>query len=237
MNTPSKFIQIPVLRGFTEIECIWQLAQKHNSMICGGYARYCCSQLQKPAPAGDVDLFPQADNCLEGLKADLEKIGFSIKHENEVSITYAHLKKHTDPRWIVCPTIQVIKPVIQGAIVTVGPIEEVLNNFDFTVVRVALLSPKLALADEDFLKDDSSWRLHLKNIHCPISSTLRCVKYSKKGYWLPTTETMKLFLDWNERGPDYQNKLLDLLGKMKTPEGEEPSQKDIDELEKMMNID
>jgi hypothetical protein len=133
--------------------------------------------------------------------------------------------------------IQVIKPVIQGAIVTVGTMEEILNNFDFTIVRAGLVSPEQGIADSDFLEHDKAWKLVFKNIHCPISSTFRAIKYSKKGYWMGLSESVKLFLDWNERGEEYQAKLLDLIGKMKTPEGEEPNKEDIEELEKLMNVD
>ncbi len=115
--------------------------------------------------------------------------------------------------------------------------EEVLNNFDFTIVRAAILNPTTALVDEDFIADDKAFKLKLKNIHCPISSTMRCIKYSKKGYWLGLGESVKLFLDWNERGPEYQQKLIGLIDAMKTPEGEEPNKEDIEELEKLMNID
>lgn len=237
MKENSTFVQIPILRGFQEIACLWELAQQFNSMICGGYARYCCSQTRHPPQASDVDLFPQSDDASAKLVEAIKKIGFEVKHENEISVTFAHLKEHADPKWLVCPSIQVIKPVLQGAIVTVGTMEDILNNFDFTIVRVGLLSPNTALADADFVADDKGWKLRLKNIHCPISSTLRCVKYSKKGFWLSAMETTKLFVDWTERGPEYQTKLLDLIAKMKGPDGSEPSKEDIEELEKLMNID
>lgn len=237
MKIESTFIETPLLRGFSEIALVWELAQKHGSMICGGYARYCASQLRHPAPASDVDLFPQSDSGHEALVAEVKAIGFTVKHENEISVTFGHLEKHDDPRWLICPTIQVIKPILQGAIVTVGPMRDILNNFDFTIVRAAILNPTTALVDQDFLEDDRARRLHLKNIHCPISSTMRCIKYSKKGFWLSLMESVKLFRDWSERGEEYQAKLTDLIGKMKTPEGEEPNKEDIEELEKLMNID
>ena len=237
MKENSTFVKLPVLRGFKEIEPIWELAQKYGSMICGGYARYCLSQRAKPIPAGDVDLFPQSEENHDKLLAAIKEIGFPVKHENEISVTFKNMEKHENPRWVICPTIQVIKPVVEGAIVTVGPMEEILNNFDFTIVRAGLLNADEGLADSDFVEDDKSCKIHIKNIHCPISSTLRCIKYSKKGYWLSASETCKLFIDWDERGPDYKIKLLDLIAKMKTPEGEEPNKEDIEELEKLMNID
>lgn len=237
MKTNSTFVQIPILRGFAEIAPVWELAQKHGSMICGGYPRYCASQLRQPPVASDVDLFPQSGTEHESLVADIKSIGFTVKHENEISVTFKVLEKHDDYRWTVCPVIQIIKPVLEGAIVTVGTMEEILNNFDFTIVRAAILNPTTVLADQDFIEDDKGWKLRLKNIHCPVSSLMRCIKYSKKGYWLGLMECTKLFIDWDDRGDTYKVKLIDLIGKMKTPEGEEPNKEDIEELEKLMNID
>lgn len=237
MQINSTFVELPIVRGFSEISALWPITQKHNAMICGGYARYCLSQVPHPPVSGDVDLFPQSADSHTGLIAELKSIGFEIKHENEISVTFKKIEEHTDFRWMVCPIVQVIKPVIKGSIVTVGTMQEVLNNFDFTIVRAGLLSPTTGLADSEFLEHDKTFKLVFKNIHCPISSTFRTIKYCKKGYWMGLTECVKLFLDWNERGPDYQNKLLELIGKMKTPAGEGPSKKDIEELEALMNID
>lgn len=237
MKIDSTYVTLPIMRGFSEIALLWEIAQKHSSMVCGGYARYCLSQLPKPHPAGDVDLFPQSDESSAALIAELKGIGFKVKHENEISLTFVRLETHADPRGLICPIVQVIKPVLKGAIVTVGEMREILNNFDFTIVRAALVSPTEGIADQDFIEDDKAWKLRLKNIHCPISSLHRCVKYSKKGYWLGLAESVKLFMDWNERGRDYQWKLMDLIGKMKGPNGEEPNKEDIEELERLMNID
>lgn len=237
MRITSDYVTLPIMRGFSEIALLWELSQKHNSMICGGYARYCLSQVAKPFHASDADLFPQSEEASAGIVEELKGLGFKVKHENEISVTFSRREDHENPRWRVCPTIQIIKPVIQGAIVTVGPVRDVLDNFDFTIVRAAITSPLEGIADADFLEDDSSCKLRLKNIHCPISSLMRCVKYSKKGYWLGVRESVKLFLDWNERGPEYQEKLVDLVMKMKGPNGEEPSKADIEELEKLMNVD
>lgn len=225
------------MRGFSEISLVWKLAQKHRAMICGGYARYCASQLPNPAPAGDCDLFPQSEDGHLALIEELKAIGFEIKHENEISVSFQRLEKHDDPRWLVCPKLQVIKPMTEGAIVTVGKMEDVLNNFDFSIVRAGILDHETVMVDSQFLEDDKAWRLRLMNIHCPISSTMRCIKYSKKGYWLGVGESVRLFLDWNERGAEYQAKLIDLIGKMKGPNGEEPSKEDVEELEKLMNVD
>lgn len=237
MNTTSSFVHTPILRGFQEIQCIWEIAQRFNSAICGGYARYCVSRHRDPIKAGDVDLFPQSVESSALLIESLKENGLKVEHENEISVTFEHCNSHDDPRWLACPRVQVIKPILEGSIVTVGTIEEILNNFDFTVTRAAIINPTTGIVDQDFHADDEKFRLVLKNIHCPISSTMRCVKYSKKGFWLPLIECVKLFNDWTELGEDYRQKLLDAIGKMHKQDGTEPTQEEIDELEKLMNID
>lgn len=128
-----------------------------------------------------------------------------------------------------------IKPIREGKIVASGEMKEILENFDFTVIRCGFTSSQEILVDADFLHDEERKILRLKNIHCPISSTLRCMKYAAKGYWLKPFETLKLFLDWDSRSDEYRNKLVDFLEKSK--EGEGLSKEDITELEALMRID
>jgi len=128
-----------------------------------------------------------------------------------------------------------IKPIREGKIVASGEMKEILENFDFTVIRCGFTSSQKILVDADFLHDEERKILRLKNIHCPISSTLRCMKYAAKGYWLKPFETLKLFLDWDSRSDEYRNKLVDFLEKSK--EGEGLSKEDITELEALMRID
>jgi len=151
-----------------------------------------------------------------------------------MAVTY---KKVKDPASSLfqSPIIQIIKPVKEGKIVATGTLTDILENFDFTVVRCGLLSPNSALVDADFEHDEPRRILRLKNIHCPISSTLRCMKYSKKGYWLPPMQAVRLFLDWDLRGLDWKSKLMDFLRQAESGEG--LTKKDIDELEAMMRVD
>ncbi len=95
MKIESQFKEVPILRGFAEIAPIWELAEKHGSMICGGYARYCASQQCNPPKASDVDLFPQSDAGHEQLIAAIQAIGFEIKHENDISVTFKTLETPT----------------------------------------------------------------------------------------------------------------------------------------------
>lgn len=234
---------IPLIRGFKEIEKFYNIAQECNAVICGGYARYCASPLptKKVIVAGDVDIFPKTPEATDNVKAKLIELGFEVVHENHVSITLNPEKKNKK-KLAMYPTPQIIKPVIEGKIVAMGTMEQILENFDFTVVRAGLLSNTQVMVDEDFESDETNKILRLKNIHCPVSSLLRCCKYVRKGYFLKPSQALKLFLDWNNRGVDYQNRLIQLFmesekGKKSEENPDGMTQKEIDELEALLRID
>ena len=234
------FKTIPILRGFSEISVIYELAVKHDCVICGGYPRYCASprKTSRVKPASDVDLFPKSEQACDNILNALKGLGYAVKHENHISYTLTPRKdKRKELNYI--PTPQIIKPIIEGRVVTLGTTEEILRNFDFTIVRAAIVSPTEVMVDEDFEEDELNNILHLKNIHCPISSLLRCCKYAKKGYFMRPAEALKLFLDWTERGPEYQQKIAELF--IKSSQGKDKfggiTQKEIDELEALLHID
>jgi hypothetical protein len=236
---PEGWVQIPIRRGIFEITRLLDLRDKCGGRIIGGYARWCCSERQSLHRANDVDVFPIAekegddtDAIFQSWKAALVVEGLKVKHENEVSISYEI--PETGP-FMACPTIQIIKPTKIGAIVTEGTIEEVLGNFDFTVVRVALNPDRLtATAWASFIEDDNKGLLRLLNIHCPISSLLRVCKYARKGYYCRPAEAMKLFFDWDARTPEYKGKMLELFEKGNMGE---ISKQEIEELEKLLHVD
>jgi hypothetical protein len=131
---------------------------------------------------------------------------------------------------------------LRGAIVTLGTMEEILENFDFTVVRAGILNSKEVMVDEDFENDEKHLYLRLKNIHCPISSLLRCCKYARKGYFMRPIEALKLFNDWTDRGDEYRSRMVELfgmsgLGKKSEDNPNGMAQEEIDELESLLRID
>jgi len=235
------FKKVRLLRGFTEIQEFFALAEKHQAVICGGYARYCASPRKEPVKAGDVDFFPKTEDGVAGMQKDLEEMGFELRHENHVSITMRP-KPCEEEKLAYLPTPQIIKPVVEGKIVTLGSVEEILENFDFTIVRAAIISSTEVLVDEEFMVDEAKMILRLRNIHCPVSSLLRCCKYARKGYFMRPGETLKLFNDWTDRGDDYKLRLLDLFKKSADGEFSEDNpggmtREEIDELEGLLRID
>jgi hypothetical protein len=227
------FETVNIVRGFTEIEPVYNVLREFNAFICGGYVRYMASSRIKPAPAGDVDIYSNDSNVYNELISKLRRVGrLRKKHENDVSVTF-HQPKSGPFQY--CPTIQLIKPIRDGAIVAVGSMREILSNFDFSVVRCGLVSPTEALVDRNFLNDERDAKLRLKNIHCPISSTLRCMKYARKGYYMRPMETLKLFVDWTNRDEEYRQKIIAFLEKSEGPDG--LTNEEIEEFEAMMRID
>lgn len=77
-------------------------------------------------------------------------------------------------------------------------------------------------------------KLRILNIHCPISSLLRVMKYARKGYYMRPVEALKLFNDWQQRDPDYRDRMKELFT---TGQFGKITKEEIDELEKLMRVD
>lgn len=235
---PEGWIQIPILRGIFEIQPLLDLCDRHGGYVIGGYARFCCSTADRLVKAGDVDIFPvgadeaESQRVYDGWFKALTDAGLKVKHENNVSLTYE--KPEAEP-FNRCPTIQLIKPIEEGAIVTRGTVEEILSNFDFTVVRVAINRDRqTATAWASFPKDEKHRKLRILNIHCPISSLLRVMKYGRKGYYMRPVEALKLFVDWERRTPEYRQGISNAFEKSQFGK---LSQTEIDELEALLRVD
>ena len=229
------YVKSKIYRGFQEIKYIFDIikSQNLNCFICGGYVRYMCSPKRNPYQAGDVDIYSHTQKDFDILLKILKKDNMSVKFENDVSVTFANLNDRKHPLFI-SPTIQLIKPLKQGAMVLKGTMEDILDNFDFTVVRCGLINENKAIVDADFEHDEIKSLLRIKNIHCPISSTLRCMKYAKKGYWMTPFESLKLFINWENRDDSYRMKIIDMVKKF---EDNGITKEEIEKLEALMRID
>ena len=180
----------------------------------------------------DIDVYCETEDVFGILQKALEAANLEVRHENNISLTY---EGKEDGDYAYMPPIQLIKPMQEARIVSFGNKKTILENFDFTVIRAAILTPEEVMVDADFMHDEKHTLLRLKNIHCPVSSTLRCMKYSRKGYYLRPFECLKLFIDWSDRSDEYRLKLIDFLEKASENDG--LSKEEVDELEAMMRID
>lgn len=207
---PTIFVRVPIVRGFDKVYPYW-LLWNEIAHFCGGYPRFCASPLVTPVEAGDFDVFPKDQEAYDRIVADCKRMGLTIGWESSVAVTY---QSAPAGRFKDCPDLQIVKPVNQGAIVAQGSVEDILNNFDFTVVRAAIVSPQECLVDLDFIQDEATKKLNIKNIHCPIGSTLRFMKYAKKGYKAQASDVLELFKDWDARSKEYKDSLLEGIPKL-----------------------
>lgn len=228
----SDLVRIKVRRGATELKGVINRAENYGMLIIGGYVRWMCSTRYNVERPGDVDLFPKEEGNEEAFHEYLLSKGFEVRHESEVAYTY---NRHERLPYRLWPNLQVIKGFRDGATVTVGSLEEIINNFDFTVVRVGLINKTYALADPDFKKDEEAKRLRWKNIHCPISAVIRACKYVKKGYSVRPMEVLRLFHDWDDRSDEYKERLGELF--LASQNEEEFSDEQLFELERLLRID
>jgi hypothetical protein len=206
------FKKLKIIRGFTEIKSLFELIKDKNVFICGGYARYAMSPNKNPSITEDCDLYCQDVETFESMKKLFIEKNFTVKHENEISLVLD--VPVNNPDFVACPKVNLIKPRKEYRVVTQGSVEEILENFDFTVCRCAILNENEGLVDELFENDESKKFLRIMNIHCPISSAIRFCRYYKKGYWSKPIQILKLFLDWNNRDQSYRDTLIDAITKI-----------------------
>lgn len=237
----NNLVEVKIIRGFTEIKPLWKLVSSLGGMICGGYPRYMCSAAKHPAEATDVDVFTPSEEAFKKISEELKKL-FPASHESEISESFFPRNNENCPaEWLSCPKIQLIKPRDEEKLKTTGTFEEVLDNFDYTVVRIGVKDDNTCLADENFENDEKHKYLKIVNIHCPVNSVFRLAKYVSKGYKAKPIEILKLFNDWEQRGQEYREKLVELLTKANEynpdEEGSGLSQEERELLYKLMAVD
>lgn len=200
-----------VIRGQEIIAPVYSLFK--DTKIIGGFARWAVSPAVNPIPSGDIDLYSLNQEVYKANREILSGLGYKKPLiDRNVAATYVFDKG----RLKGLPPIQLIVPMKDARTITEGPMEEIINNFDFTVVRVGIeVNMIFAQADEDFVKDEMSRTIRIKNIHCPISAVKRIAKYIKKGYYIEPIEILKLYDDWDARGPGYKQELIEGLNLLK----------------------
>jgi hypothetical protein len=225
------FKETSVLRGQDIIGGLYNDLHTRCHFL-GGFIRWMCSPLLDPVEAGDIDIYPKTMEDYSYI------VGCINSHSRECfeSPVAATFKATNHGRFAGLPSIQVIKPENKGAIVASGGLEDILNNFDFSVVRAGLLSLNTALVDVNFSEDEYSKHLRVETIHCPISSTLRMIKYGKKGYTTDATQIIKLFNDWDNRDTDYKESLINGIPKL-SDDKNKLSEKDREKLLNLIYID
>ena len=176
--------------------------------VAGGYARYLLVD-GAPKPE-DIDVFLKDRNYFDAIKADLERIGYSVQQESIAAITYDLSISDGVP-------VQLVKPlnheVFRGR---TGTVEEVLSTFDFTVNQFALevvngSTEVLSYVGAGSYDDQTSKRLIIVHNSSPMALIYRMMKYAGKGYWMPRSEAAKLFIGWDNQSDQMKKWVYDSL--------------------------
>jgi len=183
------------------------IIEENMGFIAGGCARYYASPNDEPGEFSDVDIFCQGKD-LEAARTNFMAIDRILNrhdctklHTSPNALTYAY--QHTAQR------IQLIVPFENPSMKTFGEPCEVMDQFDFTVVKAAfksLTSTKM-LVHKNFMEDEKAKRLIITHINSPIAVAQRVVKYGKKGYFCPLPQMIKLFNDWSDRSDEYKDRM------------------------------
>lgn len=136
--------------------------------------------------------------------------------------------------------VDLIKPREDRYMKTFGAVKTVLSRFDFSVCRAAVFklgepSPVL-LADTKFEDDIKYKTLRIQNIVCPISTVKRIGKYATYGYSIGAGQIVKLFVEWSNRPPEDNLRLIDLLYKSSNTD-EDLTDDELGELRQILYID
>jgi len=163
------------------------LNQVEGSYICGGAVR-AFSNWQighdEDSKINDVDFYFINEEALKKAVAILEKGGYEEGEYGEVATTERAI---TYVGGWDCPAIQLIK-FVHGTLI------EVLDEFDFTIVKAGASSHEW-IENNDYLSNLKSKLLRYTGSKLPLSSLIRVMKYVKRGYKIPALETVAIIKD------------------------------------------
>jgi len=202
-----------------------------HGFIAGGYAR---DIILGTHTSTDIDIFCYKDDAIYPEPIDTDVFEWQGDIINSIKgLGYEYKRQLPNALEFLLPCkdgkhnrnfrkVQLIIPFKNEWMQTYGRVDEVIGQFDFTVVMAALdaftssrvtadgveyTSCFYTFEDEDFRKDSKKKRLYIRHINCPIAVAMRVNKYSAKGFFIGPKEIIKLFKEWNNRPESYRKRL------------------------------
>lgn len=162
-----------------------------GTYICGGAVRayHNWQANADDAEVRDVDMYFVNRPALDIAANMLKLSGLTEVANTERAVTFIYGDK---------PAIQLIKFVY-------GTIEEVLNEFDYTIVKAGA-TLTMMVKHTDYGKDLKDRVLHYYGSRLPMASMSRAIKYARYGYKLPAKDMVAVLMDIN-RTVDFSNPL------------------------------
>jgi len=131
----------------------------------------------------DVDFYFANEEVFKKAVTILEKSNYFEEGNTERAVTYYG--------GFHCPRIQLIKFVY-------GTLTEVLEEFDFTIVKAGISSTKL-VEHNDYHTNLEYRLLRYTGSRLPLASLARASKYVKYGYKFPALEMVAIVKDINAK--------------------------------------
>lgn len=190
----SNYLPVLVHRGQDYINEIFE--RVGFVYLAGGFARWACSPHKEPIPFGDIDLAVANEDHFKMVDSKLKKWLDGPINDTPNARTY----KFADT------TLQLIKPFFKA-----DSLEGILDQIDFSVVRVGIKSATEAIADPNFKEDETNQVLRIKFLDNSLGSLQRIIKYSLKGYKIADVELIKLLDAWRNQPAIQRSTVLDYV--------------------------
>ncbi len=227
IDETDKFINVPLLKKgrdvLNEILDVCELIEKHDASILGGFARYCASESTTSNQVSDIDIFFKSQLQFNQFIGDFYKFKnvkfnkyykntrYNKTYESGNSITF---EINVDNIAVKC--LQLIKPIDDNKILTVGEPEKIMSRFDFSITKAWIdKSFQHVRIDKNLLNDDLHKKIRVLKIESPITALLRIQKYAKKGYHASPVEILNILKDWDSKNSEYKEKMYNIVSETK----------------------
>lgn len=218
-------------RAFPAIFKLMNAVFETENYIAGGFARYLLSPRANPDPPDDIDIFCK-DERTYSLLLDRLTREFPKMIMEEGSISTSFYEKPSALEGDVATTfrpeiskqgsldmpypIQLIKPFPSGdhgfSTRLGGDVLDLLDDFDFAVTKVALISNTRSVEHIAFENAETTKTLFSTSpVTRPLGMLTRASKYSKKGYRLSPNEIAKILLAWDNFSPEVKQKAVKMM--------------------------
>lgn len=190
----TDLVKVQARRGLGLVGPLLQVIDG-KGWVAGGFARWCCSPNENPAPTADLDVFFGSD---EDYFAVVEALTLMGAHATRTMPYLTQMNVERAFPGVGLPEVQLIKPFIDG-VRHWGPAkEDVVRQIDLSVCRIALDGSgyATATADQQFLADETDRRVRFVRINYAPAVIRHAFKYAVKGYKITDSESIKLLESW-----------------------------------------
>ena len=189
-------ISNPIYSGLWKIEKAVQrgqhaiaLAKELKGLLAGGYARWCIAPNPEDVPRPeDCDLF--FDNIEDYLDA---RNALAARGFRYVKGTLLGEQWNPPEKSKILLPIHIVRPMQCEWFVSGGTPVEILDNFDFSISCVVIITENTAWVADSYDEDIVNKALRVLSVGCPFRTMRRVQKYIERGFTLTTNSARMIF--------------------------------------------